>query len=158
MTSKKVIVLALATVMVTASACTGMQDRPKQTGGTLVGAAAGGLAGAQIGGGKGQLAATALGVVLGGLLGSEVGRSMDEVDRIRANQASEQALNSGQSIRWENPNTGNSGMIVPVRTGTDAQTGALCREYQQTVTVGGKQEQAYGTACRQADGSWKVVN
>jgi surface antigen len=45
-----------------------------------------------------------------------------------------------------------------VRSGTDTQTGALCREYQSTVVVGGKQEQAYGTACRQADGSWKVVN
>ncbi len=158
MTSKKILVAALAAVTLVAAGCADYQNRPRQTGGTLIGAAAGGLAGSQIGGGSGQLAATALGVVLGGLLGSEVGRSMDEVDRIRAQQASEQALNSGQSIRWENPNTGNSGTVVPVRTGTDVQTGQLCREYQQTVTVGGKQEQAYGTACRQADGSWKVVN
>lgn len=158
MTSKKILVAVLAAVTLVAAGCADYQNRPRQTGGTLIGAAAGGLAGSQIGGGKGQLAATALGVVLGGLLGSEVGRSMDEVDRIRAQQASEQALNSGQSIRWENPNSGNSGTVVPVRTGTDTQTGALCREYQQTVTVGGKQEQAYGTACRQADGSWKVVN
>ena len=26
------------------------------------------------------------------------------------------------------------------------------------VNIGGKTEQAYGTACRQPDGSWKVVN
>ena len=158
MTSKKVLVLALATVMVAAAGCADYQNRPRQTGGTLIGAAAGGLAGAQFGGGSGQLAATAVGVLLGGLLGSEVGKSMDDVDRIRATQASEQALNTGQTIRWENANTGNSGAVIPVRSGTDTQTGALCREYQQTVTVGGKQEQAYGTACRQADGSWKVVN
>ena len=37
-------------------------------------------------------------------------------------------------------------------------SGNTCREYQSTVTVGGKTEQAYGTACRQADGSWKIVN
>ncbi|MDX9859464.1 MAG: RT0821/Lpp0805 family surface protein [Rhodospirillales bacterium] len=158
MTSKKLIVLALATAMVAVSACADYQNRPKQTGGALIGAAAGGLAGSQIGGGSGQLAATAVGVLLGGLVGSEVGRSMDEVDRLRAQQAGVQALETGQPIRWENAESGNYGTVTPVRTGTDTQTGALCREYQSTVTVGGKQEQAYGTACQQADGSWKIVN
>ncbi|MEE8203551.1 MAG: hypothetical protein V3R74_07315, partial [Alphaproteobacteria bacterium] len=32
-----------------------------------------------------------------------------------------------------------------------------CREYQTTVNVGGQVEQAYGTACRQPDGSWQIV-
>jgi hypothetical protein len=36
--------------------------------------------------------------------------------------------------------------------------GDYCREYQWTVTVGGKTNETYSTACRQADGSWKVVN
>ena len=35
--------------------------------------------------------------------------------------------------------------------------GTYCREYQTTVTVGGQTESAYGTACRQPDGSWRVV-
>jgi len=34
----------------------------------------------------------------------------------------------------------------------------VCREYQQTITVGGRTERAYGTACKQADGSWKIIN
>ncbi len=59
----------------------------KQTIGALGGAAAGGLLGAQIGHGKGQLAATAAGVLIGALIGSEIGRSMDEVDRMKAEQA-----------------------------------------------------------------------
>jgi surface antigen len=45
-----------------------------------------------------------------------------------------------------------------VRDGTNSRTGAYCREYQTTVTVGGKSEQAYGTSCRQPDGSWQIVN
>jgi surface antigen len=45
-----------------------------------------------------------------------------------------------------------------VRDGTDTRTGAYCREFQQTVTIGGKTESAYGTACRQPDGTWKVVS
>ena len=36
-------------------------------------------------------------------------------------------------------------------------TGAYCREYQQEIVVGGRVQQGYGRACRQPDGSWKVV-
>ena len=35
--------------------------------------------------------------------------------------------------------------------------GQQCREYQRTVTIDGKTETAYGTACRQPDGSWKII-
>jgi hypothetical protein len=31
-----------------------------------------------------------------------------------------------------------------------------CREFQQTVTIGGRPQQAVGTICQQADGTWKV--
>ena len=52
--------------------------------------------------------------------------------------------------------SGHSGSVTPIRTYQSA--GTYCREYQQTVIIGGKQEQSYGTACRQPDGSWKVVS
>ena len=32
-----------------------------------------------------------------------------------------------------------------------------CREFQQTVMVGGQPQQGYGTTCLQADGSWQIV-
>ncbi len=32
-----------------------------------------------------------------------------------------------------------------------------CREYQRRVTIGGKVQDSYGTACLQPDGSWKIV-
>jgi hypothetical protein len=32
-----------------------------------------------------------------------------------------------------------------------------CREYQSMTTVGGQQIASYGTACRQPDGSWRIV-
>ena len=47
--------------------------------------------------------------------------------------------------------------MTPTRTFQTA-SGQPCREYQQTVTIGGKTEEAYGTACRQPDGTWKIVN
>ena len=39
-----------------------------------------------------------------------------------------------------------------------ARTDAQCREFQRTITIGGKTEKAYGTACRQPDGTWKEVD
>ena len=35
-------------------------------------------------------------------------------------------------------------------------TGEYCRECQQTVVIGGREEDAYGVACRQPDGSWEI--
>ena len=33
----------------------------------------------------------------------------------------------------------------------------LCQEYTKHVTIGGQSETIYGTACRQPDGTWDVV-
>jgi len=35
--------------------------------------------------------------------------------------------------------------------------GRACREYQTTLRVGGTVQPGYGTACLQADGSWRIV-
>lgn len=35
---------------------------------------------------------------------------------------------------------------------------SYCREYENTAKIDGKIVKTYGTACRQADGTWKLVN
>lgn len=131
----------------------------KRVVGAVTGAAVGGLLGSHMGRGGGQLVATAMGVFIGGLIGHEIGRSMDQADRARAQQAMSQAQAApiGETVEWNNPKSGNSGSYTPVRDG-QSSSGRYCREFQQTVTIGGKTEQAYGTACRQPDGSWQIVN
>jgi len=154
-TSRIILPLALA---VSLAACQGAG--PKQTGGALVGAAAGGFLGSQIGGGAGKLAATALGAAAGMWLGSEIGRSLDENDRRYANQTAQQSLETvpaGTTSTWVNPDSGHTGTVTPTRTYQTTE-GRYCREFQQTVTVGGRTEEAYGTACRQPDGSWQIVS
>ena len=32
-----------------------------------------------------------------------------------------------------------------------------CREFQQTITVNGVEQKAYGTTCQQADGTWRIT-
>lgn len=132
----------------------------KQTGGALLGGLAGGLAGSQIGGGEGRLWATGAGVLLGALIGSEVGASLDRADQQaleRNTRVSWQPSSPiGKPIVWDNPNNGNKVVVTPTREGP-TNYGSYCREFQQTIIVGGRSEQAYGTACQQPDGSWKIV-
>ena len=61
-----------------------------------------------------------------------------------------------QAADWINPDTDRAGAIVPTRTFTGA-AGQPCREFVTTITIGGEEQQGYGTACRQPDGSWQVV-
>ncbi|MDH3596170.1 MAG: RT0821/Lpp0805 family surface protein [Rhodospirillales bacterium] len=150
-------VIAAVMIALLSTACAGQGE--KQTLGTLGGAALGGLLGSQFGSGSGKLAATGVGVFIGALIGSEIGRSMDEVDRMKANQAINTAHTApvGETITWNNPDSGHSGTVTPIRDGTSS-SGSYCREFQQTVTIGGQTEEAYGTACRQPDGSWQIVD
>ncbi len=131
----------------------------KQGVGTLLGAVTGAVVGAQFGKGNGQLAATAAGTLIGALVGNSVGASLDRIDLEYASQAQYEALEyepTGAETRWHNPDTGHSGTVSPGPAYRDDR-GAYCREYQHTVTIAGKQQQAYGQACRQPDGTWKVV-
>jgi surface antigen len=150
--------LAIAVMALSLVACE-QGAGPKQSIGTVGGAVLGGLAGMAVGGGSGRLWATGAGVLLGALIGSEVGKSLDRADRQYMAQSTQNALESGQSgqpVQWQNPDSGHSGTIVPQKAYQDNDT--YCREYTQTVNIGGKTERAYGTACRQPDGSWQIVN
>ena len=145
--------LTLAFVL---SSCQGEMN--KQSSGRVIGGVAGGLLGSQFGKGRGQLVSVGVGVLAGTLIGNNIGKQMDEADKRMMYNTSQQALESaptGQSIKWQNPDSGHYGYITPTKT--EVNNGTVCREYQQEIIVGGKKEQGYGTACRQADGSWKIV-
>lgn len=131
----------------------------KQGFGTLAGAAAGGLAGAQFDSGSGKLVTTGFGIALGALLGGEVGSSLDKADKLALQRNTYAALTTqriGKPIVWNNPQTGSAVTVTP--THEIVTTQGYCREFQQTVTVGGKAQQAFGTACRQPDGTWKITS
>ena len=65
--------------------------------------------------------------------------------------------NAGQPAYWRNAKTGNSYKVTPVKN-VKVKGNQYCREYRTTADIGGKQQQMYGTACRQPDGSWKAVS
>ncbi len=121
--------------------------------GAALGGTAGGLVGSQIGKGDERVVAIVAGSIIGIIIGGTIGRTMDEVDQNCLGQVLEHAPDQ-ETIRWNNPETGADYTMTPVRTGQDGD-GKYCREYQTTVIIDGRQQQAYGTACRQPDGSWE---
>jgi surface antigen len=130
----------------------------KETVGTVGGAVVGGVIGSQFGGGTGRLVATGVGTLLGAFIGKEIGASLDKADQAHAENAARRAYAApiGDPVSWSNPQSGNSGVITTTRDGWSS-SGNYCREFKQQITIGGRSEAAFGTACKQSDGSWKIV-
>jgi len=154
-----VMAILLVGALVSGCATQNYQAAPKQSVGTVLGAGLGALAGSQMGRGKGQLVAVAMGALAGAYIGNSVGESLDRADRAYAQQAhmDAQAVPVGETVYWNNPDSGNRGAVTPTRDGYERNTGAYCREYQTTIWVDGEEQAAYGTSCQQPDGSWKIT-
>jgi surface antigen len=131
----------------------------KQEQGAAAGAVLGGVLGGALGDGHADRGwAIALGIIFGAILGDQIGAQLDERDRLLAAQNLQYSLEStkdGAVTTWQNPNTGNNGSATPTTTVVKTD-GTPCREFTTEIQVGGETQQGYGTACRQADGSWKI--
>ena len=123
--------------------------------GSAIGAAAGGLLGSQFGKGGGNTIMTITGVLAGALAGGYIGRQMDPVDQACIGRTLEHTP-TYRTVAWRNPDTDSSYWVTPTKTFTQ-QDGTPCREYVTDAAIGGRREQVTGTACRQPDGSWKIV-
>ena len=150
---KKLILVGLVSLPLLGGCATKMQT------GTALGALAGGALAYGLGqDSRNKELWTVLGIGLGAMVGSNIGQQLDERDRMLMGQTFNHTMEKAPINavgQWENPDSKHGGTVVPTRTFVTA-TGTPCREFTQTVTIGGQTEQAYGTACRQADGSWKI--
>lgn len=136
----------------------GCAEGQKQDAGLAVGAVAGGILGSAVGRGSGRIAGAMVGAVVGGIVGSEIGRSMDKQDRILAQQAEYDAFErgpSGRPVRWQNPDNGRYGEIVPMASYRRGEVD--CRDYTHTIYIDGRPQAMRGTACRNPDGTWQNV-
>ena len=143
--------LAASILVVSLASCSNQPS--KQDIGTVTGGVLGGVLGSQVGKGTGRDVAIIAGALAGAYLGSAIGKSMDETDRLKTAQAME-SNPTGRATSWRNPDTGNTYTVMPTKT-YETETGP-CRDFTTKAIIGGKQETIYGTACRQADGSWKT--
>lgn len=131
----------------------------KQGTGTIVGAVAGGAAGAAIGGRDNRIPGMAIGAVAGGIIGNEIGRNLDQRDLELAAAAEYQALeygHSGTPVPWDNPNSQHRGQIVPGKPYQQGNT--HCRPYTHTIYISGQPQTVRVTACRNPDGTWATIS
>ncbi len=161
---KKILIIACSLALAACSSNPG----PREQSGAVLGAATGAILGAALSdhhhgwrgrGGGPSGAAIVLGAIAGGLVGSSIGRDLDRADRQAMSRANYQALEynrSGEPSHWYNPDSGHSGDVTP-QPAYEQSPGEYCREYTQTINVGGETKQAYGTACRKPDGSWEII-
>lgn len=132
----------------------------KQNTGTAIGALSGGALAYGLGKDSSNKDLwTVLGIGVGAMVGNNIGAQLDERDLLLANQTFQSSLEHNKNAtgqQWKNPDNGHSGTVIPVKT-YQTDSGQYCREFQQTITVGNKTQDGWGTACRQPDGSWKII-
>jgi surface antigen len=94
----------------------------------------------------------------GGLIGGSLGANLTAVEKQRGLVAEYQALETsfGQApVSWVDDKTGNAGEVVagaPYRVGEQD-----CRPFTHRLTVKKVITSASGSACRQANGSWLLL-
>jgi surface antigen len=154
---KKVIAVILCAGMLAACESDGYGSQNEAIG-TVVGAGLGAALGAHARG-DARAPTMILGALVGGAIGNRIGARMDEANRIRHERVSYQALEHGRSYEtagWYDPDRDVRGSFTP-RPAYRDDRGFYCREFQQEIWIGGRREEGYGTACRQPDGSWRIM-
>lgn len=129
---------------------------------TLSGCATGGLS--RIAGELSQSTEQASGQTIGGIVGGglimgNLGMDLSRRARLAGVDAEYLALEKtppGQPVTWSDERSGSSGRVVavqPYRVGSQD-----CRSYEHVVNAEGTTRTARGTACRNEDGSWTLLN
>jgi surface antigen len=143
----------------------GLQDgrcRPEMfdssAAGGLVSAAAGGFTAARFasGHGKSRLAATAIGALIGAVVGHRIDGGIARAEEICFSESFEH-LPDHETVAWMDPALGAHYSVSLTKT-MRAVDGRYCREYTARATLNGQAAGTYGTACRQADGRWELIN
>lgn len=111
---------AIASTTMTLSSCESMGPISNEQLSTGVGAIIGGVIGNQLGGNN-KAAWTIVGSGAGALIGNQIGRYLDERDRQRMVQVTEQAITTGETQTWSNPenNTRGEARVIATETKTE---------------------------------------
>jgi surface antigen len=85
-------------------------------------------------------------------------KEFDDVDQAFMAEHFAKAMDTamlGQTMTWTNPSSGTVVRVTPTHT-FQLEDNTYCREFTQA--IGDKDPAVKGTACRQSDGSYKIVS
>lgn len=143
------VILGMGSTVAWADACSGRDH----TGGTILGAIAGGVLGGAVS--KGNGGAVMGGVLLGGLAGNAVARDMDCEDRPYVARSYDQSFRGPVGRRYSWNRGPNRGYIVTHRE--YRRHGRICRDFTQVVYRRGREFDREGSACLRRDGEWEFA-
>ncbi len=129
--------------------------------GGLLGGGAGAGVGGLLGGGKGAAIGGILGLGLGALGANRLSKQ-DEPEERAYVAPPPPAYQSGYAA--PPPPAYQQGYAPPAQpaqqapAATAAYDTSYCREYTNTTMIDGQEQVSHGLACRQPDGSWRIVN
>ena len=84
----------------------------------------------------------------GALIGNNIGQQLDQRDKLLLGQTVQHTLETAPNNsvgQWQNPNSGNSGSVVPTQTYTASNVLPVVSLYKPSM-FGGYPEEGYGTA------------
>lgn len=151
--------LICTTLLLSLGACSWNESR-SETLGTVIGGIAGAVVGSKLGKGTGRGITTVLGATLGAMWGQDIAKGLSDTDKIFSERTTQDALEygkPGEQATWSNPDSGNSGTVSADEMYTN-DDGEGCRQFETTVNVEDDTRTVTGTACRNADGEWQVVD
>ncbi|WP_338531120.1 RT0821/Lpp0805 family surface protein [Nitratireductor thuwali] len=99
------------------------------------------------------------GIVGAGLLMSGLGDDLSRSEKIAALAAEYKALETGmagEAVTWRDEKSGRAGTVIaaqPYRVGSQD-----CRPFTHMIEDNGQSRSVRGTACRNQDGSWTLLN
>ncbi len=151
----------IAVFLIPATLMTGLSACDNQQIGTIAGSVGGAAAGRAIGGdGTGGYVGLIIGAIAGGYLGGKVAEWMTNKDKQQMSTTTTKALEqgkAGQTYSWTNPESGNKGNVTPAQSFRN-QDGSTCRDFSSKVSSAqGQNANGAGMACKQADGTWRIV-
>jgi surface antigen len=122
--------------------------------GAIMGGAIGGVIGAQVGEGAGRNIAILVGTAAGALLGSHIGGKMDEADRACVGEALEKA-GDNRTVAWASGDGSTTYRVTPLARRPD--TDPACRMFELQAATSAGSSTSNAQACRDPDGSWRVI-
>ncbi len=171
MKTTRILGVAVMSIGLVGAAATDSRAQNDTLLGGLLGGAAGAGIGAAFGGGKGAAIGGISGLLLGALAGNSIANNRDRYDpppqqgyyappptyygyQQPAGYAPAYAAPQGYAAP---PAYVPQAVPAPVAQ-APAYSANYCRDFTQTIIIDGVEKNAYGKACLQPDGSWRIVN
>jgi surface antigen len=129
--------------------------------GGLLGGAAGAGLGAAFGGAKGAAIGGVAGLALGALSANQFSRSERRREQSYAAPPPQYSQGYAPPPQYGYQPAAPQAYAAPSYPAprpTTAYGTSYCREYSSTTVIDGVSRVTHGTACRQADGTWRIVN